>query len=420
MMERVAFPGVIRAGRREMLRMAAGATAGLIIGRARADDRATMTFPFANGQREIVPAGAFPEKGPMILQRTRAPLLETPWESLASHIFTPNDQFYVRWHFADFPNRIEVSPDKFRLRISGEVSRPLEISLIDLVHEFEPVEIAAVNQCSGNSRGFVTPRVPGAQWGHGAMGNARWTGVRLRDLLARAGLKPSATHVAFRSLEDKESPFPPPLHFEKTLELDHARDGDVLVAYAMNGEPLPLLNGYPLRLVVPGWYATYWVKMLSEIVVMDHPGTGFWMATAYKVPARPNGAMQPGEANVPMVPISTMTPRSFFTTPAAGAEIPYGRPTLIQGFAFGGSSGLRSVTLSLDHGRTWRPAELGEDYGSYSFRAWRFVLTPPARGPCRLLVQAINAKGEQQPLAVNWNPGGFMYNPVEQLTLSVV
>ena len=123
MMERVAFPGVIRAGRREMLRMAAGATAGMIIGRARADDRATMTFPFANGQREIVPAGAFPEKGPMILQRTRAPVLETPWESLTSHIFTPNDQFYVRWHFADFPNRIEVSPDTFRLRISGEVSR---------------------------------------------------------------------------------------------------------------------------------------------------------------------------------------------------------------------------------------------------------------------------------------------------------
>ena len=415
-----AHPGMIRARRREMLRLAAGATVGLVAGRARAADPATMTFPFANGKREIVSAGTFPEKGAMILQRTRAPLLETPWETLTGHIFTPNDQFYVRWHFADFPNRVEVSPDKFRLRISGEVSRPLEISLIDLVRDFEPVEMAAVNQCSGNSRGFVMPRVPGAQWGHGAMGNAKWTGVRLRDLLTRAGLKPAATHVAFRSLEDKESPFPPPLHFEKVLELPHAEDGEVMIAYAMNGETLPLLNGFPLRLIVPGWYATYWVKMLTEIVVMDHPGTGFWMATAYKVPDRPNGAMQPGEANVPMVPISAMTPRSFFTTPSEGMEIPYGRPTLVQGFAFGGNRGLRGVKISIDQGKTWRPAELGEDHGTYSFRTWRFVLVPTSRGPCRLLVQATNTKGERQPLNVNWNPGGFMYNPVEHLTLSVV
>jgi len=420
MRDRLLNPGVMGMERRKMLRLAAGVTAGLMIRRARASEPSTVIFPFANGKREIVPAGTFAEKGAMVLQRTRAPLLETPWEVLSSHVFTPNDRFYVRWHFADFPNHIDISPDKFRLRISGKVNRPLEISLFDLVRDFAPIEIAAVNQCSGNSRGFVVPRVPGAQWGHGAMGNARWTGVRLRDLLARAGLMPTATHVAFRSLEDKESPFPPPLHYEKVLELDHANDGEVMVAYAMNGEPLPLLNGYPLRLVVPGWYATYWVKMLSDIEVMDHPGTGYWMATAYKVPNRPNGAMRPGETNVPMIPISSMTPRSFFTAPSQGTEIPYGRPTPIQGFAFGGGSGLRFVNISADNGQTWRPAELGEDYGPYSFRTWRFIFTPIARGPCRLLVQATNTKGEQQPLSVNWNPGGYMYNPVEELTLSVV
>lgn len=420
MTDRLHNPGVMGMERRKMLRLAAGMTAGLMIRRACAADSSTVIFPFANGKREIAPAGMFAEKGAMVLQRTRAPLLETPWEVLSRHVFTPNDRFYVRWHFANFPNHIDISPDKFRLRISGKVNRPFEISVFDLVRDFAPIEIAAVNQCSGNSRGFVVPRVPGAQWGHGAMGNARWTGVRLRDLLARAGLKPTATHVALRSLEDKESPFPPPLHFEKVLQLDHANDGEVMVAYAMNGEPLPLLNGYPLRLVVPGWYATYWVKMLSDIEVLDHPGTGYWMATAYKVPDRPNGAMRPGETNVPMVAISSMTPRSFFTAPSQGAEIPYGRPTPIQGFAFGGGSGLRFVDISTDNGQTWRPAELGEDYGTYSFRTWRFLFTPQTRGPCRLLVRATNTKGEQQPLSINWNPGGYMYNPVEELTLLVV
>lgn len=407
--------------RRTILRGAALAAAGLAATRhVGAANTATVTLPFANGVREVLPAGSFPEKGEMILQRMRAPLLESPWSALANSVFTPNDQFYVRWHFADFPNHVEVDPRKFRLRIFGEVQQPIEISLSDLVQHFPAVEIAAVNQCSGNSRGFVTPRVPGAQWGHGAMGNALWAGVPLRSLLAKAGPKPGATHVAFRSLEDRESPFPPPLHFEKVLALPHANDGEVMIAYAMNGDTLPLLNGFPLRLIVPGWYATYWVKMLSEIEVTNHPGAGFWMATAYKVPDRPNGAMQPGEANVPMVPIAAMTPRSFFANPDNGARIAAGQASEVRGFAFGGSAALSEVSISADDGKTWRPVELGKDFGTYSFRQWRYRFTPGTPGRHRLMVRAGNARGEQQPLQAGWNPGGFMFNPVEQLALVAV
>ena len=195
----------------------------------------------------------FPQKGPMILQRTRPPLLETPFAVFDKGVFTPNDQFFVRWHWAVIPEAVDVTT--FRLTVRGAVNGSLSLSLADIL-AMPRVEMAAVNQCSGNGRGLYQPPVAGAQWANGAMGNARWTGVRLRDVLDRAGVRAGAVAVRFNGLDEPVVPDAP--DFMKSLSVDHARDGEVMIAYQMNGEQLPLLNGFPLRLVVPGWYSTYW------------------------------------------------------------------------------------------------------------------------------------------------------------------
>jgi DMSO/TMAO reductase YedYZ molybdopterin-dependent catalytic subunit len=379
-----------------------------------ADD---ITFPFANGKRHFVPAGTFPQKGDMILQRTRAPLLETPWSVFQQHLFTPNDQAYVRWHMADFPTSIDAGT--YRIKVSGKVKKPFELSLEDLVKAFPPKRMAAINQCSGNSRGYINPRVAGAQWSNGAMYNAMWTGVPLSHLLARAGIDPSATHVAFRSLEQGGGLYPPNVTFEKVLPIKRANDGEVMIAYQMNGADMPLLNGYPVRLIVPGWYSTYWVKMLTEIEVIDHPGTGFWMAVAYKIPDTPTGEMTPGQKDVKMVPINKMKPRSFFTSLENGATIPRGKTITLAGFAFGGGSALKTVQVSLNGGKTWRTAMLGKNYGAYGFRQWHTKLSLAKPGSYRLMVKAANVAGHVQPPVAGWNPGGFMYNAIEHIDVTV-
>ena len=408
-------------GRRAVLRGSAALGAAGMLGaatRAAAAGADSVQLPFANGTRRIVAAGTWPGKGDMILQRVRAPLLETPWDVFRTHLFIPNDQTYVRWHIADFPT--EVDPKTFRLRITGHVQRPFDLTLDQLVQQFPAVRTAAVNQCSGNSRGLIEPRVAGAQWANGAMFNAMWTGVPLARLLAHAGLKPGATHVAFRSLEQGLDPIPPDARFWKVLPLARANDDAVMVAYEQNGTPLPLLNGYPLRLVVPGWYATYWVKMLTEITVSTHPGTGFWMKTAYTIPDTPNGSMQPGQTGVNFVPINAMNPRSFFTKVANGDTLHAGRATTLRGFAFGGGSALKSVAVSADGGTGWQAATLGKDWGAYGARAWSLAFTPPHPGPLRLMVRAANDSGAVQPMVAGWNPGGFMFNAIEQVDVHVV
>ena len=344
----------------------------------------------------------------MILQRTRPPLLETPFEVYDQGVFTPNDRFYVRWHWAVIPNAVDV--DKFRLAVHGAVDKPLSLSLMELT-ALPRVEIAAVNQCSGNSRGFFQPRVAGGEWGNGAMGNARWTGVRLKDVLDRAGVKAGAAQVRFNGLDEPVVPDGP--DFMKSLSVDHARDGEVMIAYEMNGQPLPLLNGFPLRLVVPGWYATYWVKMLSDIEVLSEPDANFWMKTAYTIPDTPHADMKPGQGDVKMVPINKMVPRSFITNLKAGAAIHAGAATAVRGIAFGGDAGVSRVDFSADGGKSWSAATLGKDEGKYSFRRWEAAFTAPAKGSYVLMVRCANADGATQPDQANWNPAGFMRNVIE-------
>ncbi|MFM7097288.1 MAG: molybdopterin-dependent oxidoreductase, partial [Gemmataceae bacterium] len=232
-----------------------------------------VNLPFANGSRPLV---AYPGKRPLIRLTARPPQLETPFEIFDQDVLTPNDAFFVRYHLADIP--LMIDPDSYRLNISGAITQNLSLSLDNLKKDFEPVEIVAVNQCSGNSRGYVEPRVGGGQLAHGAMGNARWRGVSLKSVLDKAGVKPSAIAVAFNGLDRPALPETP--DFMKSLEIDHARDGDVMLAYAMNGAELPMLNGFPVRLVAPGYYGTYWVKHLSDITVLDQPLDSYWMTVA--------------------------------------------------------------------------------------------------------------------------------------------
>jgi DMSO/TMAO reductase YedYZ molybdopterin-dependent catalytic subunit len=358
---------------------------------------------------------AFPQKGAMILQRTRPPLLETPFDVFDQGVFTPNDRFFVRWHWAVIPTDIDVGT--FRLKVHGAVNKELSLSLNEL-QKLPQVEMAAVNQCSGNSRGFFQPRVAGGEWGNGAMGNARWTGVLLKDVLEQAGVKLGAVQVRFNGLDTPVVADGP--DFMKSLAIDHARDGEVMIAYGMNGQPLPLLNGFPLRLVVPGWYATYWVKMLNDIEVLDEPDTNFWMKTAYTIPDTPHADVKPGQAGVTMVPINRMVPRSFITNIKSDAKLPAGKSTLVRGIAFGGDTGVKQVDFSSDGGKTWQPAQLGKDEGKYGFRNWESTIRLSEKGSYALMVRCTNASGVVQPEASNWNPAGFMRNSIESTPVAVV
>ena len=377
-----------------------------------ADAFVNLNLPGGPDRRSITTA--FPEKGRMILQRSRPPLLETPFEAFDQGVFTPNDQFFVRWHWAVIPTRVDVGA--FTLTVRGEVNQTLSLSMADLL-SMPRVELVAVNQCSGNSRGMFQPRVPGGQWGDGAMGNARWTGVRLRDVLDRAGVKSGAVAVRFKGLD--EPPIEGAPTFLKSLAIDHARDGEVMLADQMNGEQLPLLNGFPLRVIVPGWYSTYWVKMLNDIEILSAPDDNYWMKTAYRIPDTPHASVKPGEKGFATVPINRMAPRSFFTNLTDSATVKPGAQLPVRGIAFGGDCGVAKVELSDDGGGTWRAAALGPDEGRYGFRRWSAEVAAPPSGTLTLRARCTNVNGEAQPAEPNWNPGGFMRNVIESVRLVV-
>lgn len=352
----------------------------------------------------------FPEKRGMIIRRVRAPLLETPFEVFDQGVITPNDRFFVRWHYDDIPLSVDVAT--FRLRVGGRVSTPLSMSLADIL-KMPRVEMTAANQCSGNSRSAFAPRVPGAQWADGAMGNAVWTGVRLKDVLARAGVKPGAVAVRLSGLDRPPGDAP---WYAKSLNIDHALDGEVMIAFAMNGQQLPLLNGFPLRIVAPGWFSTYWVKALDRIEVLDAPDTGYWMAKAYQIPTAPRANVPPGAHDFAKLPISQMVPRAFITNRAGGA-IGAGKPIALRGIALGGDTGVAKVELSLDQGRQWQSARLGPDHGRYSFRSWDMTLPGLARGRHIIMVRATNTAGETQRADAIWNPSGYRLNTIQTIAL---
>ncbi len=375
----------------------------------------TVTLPFENGERELV---KYPQKRPLLRVTSRPPQLETPFSVFNEGIITPNDAFFVRYHLAGSPPaREQLTADAFRVQVLGKVKSPLKLSVEELRTKFEPVEVTAVNQCSGNSRGFFQPRVVGGQLGHGAMGNAKWKGARLRDVLEKAGLAEGARQVLFNGLDAPPAPLVP--DFAKAIDMDQALDPDILLAYEMNGEPLPWLNGFPLRLVVPGHYGTYWVKHLHEITVLDEAFKGFWMDPAYRIPDTDCAAIAPGTAPKKTIPISRFNVRSFITSLADGASLKAGAQTTVRGIAFDGGHGIREVLFSDDGGSSWRAAQLGRDLGKFSFREWTIAFTPSTAGDRKLLCKATNILGQSQPLEPLWNPAGYMRNVVEAVNVTV-
>lgn len=414
----MAHPDDDALSRRDLLQALGLTGAALALGGvARADEAMPpFTGPGANPHwGSVGPYVALPGKVPMIQLTDRPVQLETPRAWFLSPI-TPNAAFFVRWHLDAHPTSVDLS--RWRLRVVGHVERPLELTLADLLARDDRQEVVAVNQCSGNSRSRFQPRVPGGQWGNGAMGCARWTGVPLRALLADAGLKPGAVQVQLEGLDRGQGP--PELgsgRYLKSLDLEGDAFERALVCFGMNGEPLPLLHGFPVRLVVPGAFSTYWVKSLADVRVLDHADDGFWMAKAYRVPKTARGSTTPEDMKAGTVstePISTMPVRSFIVTPDGGQKLPVGLPVTARGIAFSGRGAVTRVEVSTDGGATWGSASLGEDLGPFAFRTWSFSWAPTSPGRTTLAVRATDASGAVQTDEPVWNPGGYLWNVIER------
>ncbi|HET9448756.1 MAG TPA: molybdopterin-dependent oxidoreductase [Steroidobacteraceae bacterium] len=361
------------------------------------------------------PLIALPGKQPLIKRTFRPPNYETPLALLRPQ-FTANDAFFVRYHLASIP---EIEARAWRLRIGGaSAQRTLELSLDELKRDFERVELAAVNQCSGNRRGLFSPRAGGVQWSYGAMGNALWGGVRLRDVLQRVGLKGDALEVVFDGAD--HAPLPGTADFVKSLPVERALDEHTLIAFEMNGQPLPHWHGAPARLVVAGWTATYWVKHLTSISVEPKAFEGFWMKSAYRIPTGVfPGSRFASQENATTTPITEILINSLVTSHVDGDRLQRGRRAELVGWAWDGGSGVSAVEISADAGRTWRSAALAQTPDSYSWRGFRAALDTSQPGPLHIAVRASGRNGARQPEKLTPNPSGYHHNIIQTLALEV-
>ena len=403
--------------RREFLR--ASAAGGLLIaGGARWGALANAANELPAGTIESAQLVSLPGKLPLIKKSFRPPNFETP-VSYLNEAFTSNNAFFVRYHLAGIPE--EIAAAQWRLAIGGEsLEKPLELTYENLTHDFEIVELAALCMCSGNRRGFSQPHVPGVQWGHGAIGNAKWRGVRLRDLLNKAGLKKDAVEIVFNGADAAVSDKTP--DFVKSIPVWKAMDENTLVAFAMNGEKLPHWNGYPARIVVPGWTATYWMKHVNTISAIAQPFKGFWMNPAYRIPKGKfpivdRFVSQETEANTP---ITEMVVNSLITGPEAGKKVRHGEPVTIAGIAWDGGYGIATVEISEDEGKFWQPAQLSADLGRYSWRQWSHRITPAKAGQHTVLARASNRAGATQVSELIFNPAGYHNNVVQRVEIDAI
>lgn len=352
-------------------------------------------------------------KLPLIRKSFRPPNFETP-VSYFNEAFTPNKAFFVRYHLAGIPEAVDAA--QWRLVVAGEsVEKPLELTYENLTRDFEMIEVAAVCMCSGNRRGFSQPHVPGVQWGHGAIGNAKWRGVRLRDVLNKAGVKKDAVEIVLGGADAAVLDKTP--DFVKSIPVWKAMDENTLVAFAMNGENLPHWNGYPARIVVPGWTATYWMKHVTTISAVAQPFKGFWMNPAYRIPKGKFPVIdrfvsQETEANTP---ITEMVVNSLITTPDSGSKVRHGEPVTVAGVAWDGGYGIATVEVSEDEGKVWQTAQLGADLGRYSWRQWSHRFTPPRAGRHVVLARATNRAGATQTFELIFNPAGYHNNVVQRV-----
>jgi sulfite oxidase len=315
--------------RRTLLRLAAGAAA-------------VPALPFA----ETAPLA---NKSGMIVRSLRPEDLEMPLEFFDRDI-TPIQHFFVRTH--TYAPTLSLS--EWRLEVNGLVRAPLKLTMADL-QQLPRAEVVSVLECAGNGRAFYQPTIPGLQWEYGAAGNGRWTGVRLADVLKKAGISPGAIEVLFEGADSPPGSMP---DFQRTIPLKKALDPNTLLAFEMNGQTLPVQHGFPLRLIVPGWAGDAWMKWVTRITLLDREFDGFFMKTAYRHPGKP---VRPGEAVPPdqMLPLTSLRVKSVIAAPAHGSAATPGQTVRITGAAWAGDTGpVEAVDVSVDGGRNWRPAQL--------------------------------------------------------------
>ncbi len=364
------------------------------------------------GIASYVTMATLPGKKPLIRLSDRGPNYEAPLEYFRTPI-TPNDEFFVRYHLSVIP---EVDAKTYKIEVGGDgTNGQTEITYDDL-KKLPAYEVVAVNQCSGNRRGLSNPHVAGVEWGYGAMGCARWKGARLKDVVDIVGLKPEAIEIAFNGADTPAYDKTP--DFIKSLPVWKATDDNTLIAYEMNGGPLPQFNGFPARLVVPGWTGTYWMKHLVSITALTKPQGGFWMNPAYRIPIGkfPVVARFTSQEYAPNTPITEMVVNSLITSHREGAEVKAGKVT-VSGLTWDGGYGIRVVEVSTDGGETWSDAKLGQDLGRYAFRPWSFELHAK-RGKNTVMANAINNIGQTQTAALIFNPAGYHNNVMQNITLN--
>ena len=361
-----------------------------------------------SGLVDLVAQGSSPARR-LIVHSARPQDLETPVHLLTSWI-TPNDLFYIRSHFYTPAVREET----WRLQIDGEVATPLTLTM-DALMRLPAKTMPVTLECAGNGRGYYDPPVAGVPWRKGAVGTARWTGVPLADVLTKAGLKQTAQFVWADGADVGLGHAP---DFIRSVPIDKALRGDVLLAYAMNGERLPPSHGFPLRLIVPGWEGAYSVKWLTHITASDRNHPGPFVTSSYRVPRSP---VVPGSlvAAADTVPIRGLMVKSIITTPAPTAVLSRGAAVTISGFAWGGEQDIERVEVSTDSGRTWKAATLGDDRARYTWRTFALPWVPDDPGPQTLLSRATDAGGRTQPMNGEWNPGGYLWNGVDRVQVQV-
>lgn len=352
---------------------------------------------------------SLPVSDQLIRRALRPPDYETPVRLLDTFI-TPNESFFVRSHL---PVPAALDAASWKLSIDGNVATPLSLSLSDL-RALPAATVTVTLECAGNGRAFFEPPVAGIQWEKGAVGTARWTGVRLADLLARAGVRPAVANVLMTPADRPLGTMPA---FVRQLPIAKAMQRDTLIAYEMNGAPIPPLHGFPIRLIVPGWEGAYSVKWLTTLTAIDADSDSFWVATAYRYP---NRALAPGEAidARDLLPLTGLAVKSLLTRPADGAVLAPG-PLTIAGFAWAGEADIAGVEVSTDDGATWQAARLVGEQARYAWRRFEYAFTATRPASHVILSRATDSNGRVQPASAAWNPSGYLWNAYDRVRVTV-
>jgi len=351
----------------------------------------------------------FPGEDGMILRSYRFVDLESPVEYFDTWL-TPVPHFFVRNHMHE-PS--ELDPADWRLSVGGEVEKPFTLTLAEL-SKLETHSVVNTLECAGNGRSLHRPQVPGIQWGKGAVGTAQFSGPRLRELLQRAGVKSTGKHVMFRGLDEVPGKVPP---FIRSIPIEKALDPDTLIATHMNGSPLAKHHGFPARALVPGWIGAASCKWITEIKVLDQEFAGNFMSPAYRLPnepVKPGDTVKPEETH----PVTALSVKSVISGPSEAARLKPGK-IAIHGVAWAGEAEIARVEISIDGGTTWNPATLSHEQSRYAWRLWSYDWKSARSGDHTIMSRATDTQGRTQPLTPVWNPSGYLYNAVDQVTIHV-